>query len=78
MMDNLQLIGRWMVLGGVLLALAGGIIWIIGRFTGLGRLPGTLRIDIPGGTCIFPILASVVLSLVLTLILNLIVRFFNR
>jgi hypothetical protein len=67
-----------MVAGGILLAVIGGLVWALGRFTGLGRMPGTLRIEGPGLTCIVPILGSIVLSLVLTLLLNLIVRFFNR
>jgi hypothetical protein len=80
-MDNLQIIGRWMVAGGVLLVVIGGLIWALGRFTGLGQLgqiPGTVRIEGAGMTCIIPILGSIVLSLVLTLLLNVIIRFFNR
>jgi hypothetical protein len=64
--------------GGLVLAAIGGIVWALGRFTGLSRLPGTLRIEGAGFTCIIPILASIVLSIVLTLALNLMARFLNR
>ncbi|HEY3343567.1 MAG TPA: DUF2905 domain-containing protein [Anaerolineaceae bacterium] len=77
-MGNLEMLGRWLLIGGVLLAIVGGIVWALGRFAGLSRLPGTIRIEGAGFTCIFPILASIVLSIVLTVVLNLLARFLNR
>ncbi|MGB9800018.1 MAG: DUF2905 family protein [Thermanaerothrix sp.] len=44
----------------------------------MSNLPGTIKIETSGFTCIFPLLASVVISLVLTLVLNIIVRLLNR
>ena len=72
-----MLLGRWLVIGGITLAIIGGIIWLLGK-AGIVSLPGTLRIQTSGITCIIPILASLVLSIVLTIVLNLIARFFNR
>jgi phosphotransferase system glucose/maltose/N-acetylglucosamine-specific IIC component len=77
-MGNFEMIGRWLVAGGILIAVLGGILWALGRFAGLNRLPGTLRIEGSGFTCVIPILASIVLSLVLTVVLNLLARFLNR
>jgi hypothetical protein len=77
-MGNLEMLGRWLMVGGVVLAVIGGIVWALGRFTGLTRLPGTIRIEGSGFTCVIPILASIVLSVVLTLALNLLARFLNR
>jgi hypothetical protein len=77
-MENLEVIGRWLVIFGIVLAVIGGIIWILGRFFGLNDLPGTLRIEGPGITCVFPVLAMIVISVVLTVILNLAARWFNR
>jgi hypothetical protein len=37
-------------------------------------LPGTIRWQGNGVTCVFPILASIVLSIVLTVVLNLLAR----
>ena len=76
-MDSLELIGRWLVIVGGVLLVTGGLLWLAGRL-GLGGLPGTLRIEGSGFTCVFPILASIVLSIVLTIILNLLARWFNR
>jgi hypothetical protein len=77
-MDSFEMIGRWLVIFGVVIAILGGMVWLAGRFFGVGQIPGTLRFDFPGGTCVIPILASIVLSLVLTLLLNIVVRFLNR
>jgi hypothetical protein len=77
-MNGFESIGRWLVMAGISLAAVGGLIWLLGRFSGLKEIPGTLRINIPGGTCIIPILASIVISVVLTVLLNLIIRLMNR
>jgi len=77
-MDNLVVLGRWMVIGGIALAVMGGLVWLFARFSGMSTLPGTLQFNIPGGTCIIPILGSIVLSIVLTIVLNLLIRLFNR
>jgi hypothetical protein len=77
-LNGLESIGRWLVLAGVILALVGGVIWLLTRLVNLNELPGTIRIQGAGFTCIFPILASIVLSVVLTVVLNLLARFFNR
>ena len=44
----------------------------------LESLPGTLRIQGSGFTCVVPLLASIVGSVVLTILLNLVVRFFRK
>ncbi len=76
---GLDVIGRWLVMGGIGLALLGGIIWLLGKaFPNLSQFPGTIRIQGAGFTCVFPILASIILSIVLTIVLNLIARFMNR
>lgn len=76
-MENFETIGRWIIILGLTLALVGGVIWLLGKL-GVNQLPGTIRIEGPGVTCIIPLLASVVLSLFLTLVLNLLAHFFNR
>jgi hypothetical protein len=77
-MGNLEMMGRWLIVGGLLLAVVGGILWALGHFAGLSRLPGTLRIEGSGFTCLVPILGSILLSIVLTVVLNLLARFLNR
>jgi hypothetical protein len=70
-MGNFELIGRGLVVAGIALAVVGGLVWVLGRFAHLDRLPGTLRIEGSGVTCVFPILACIVLSVLLTIALNL-------
>lgn len=76
-MQGLELVGRFLVFAGVVLIIVGGIVWGLAKIS-LSNLPGTIKIETSGLTCIFPLLASVVLSLVLTIVLNIIVRLLNR
>lgn len=77
-MGSLETLGRWLAVIGITLAVIGGLVWLVGRFLGRTELPGTLRIDFPGGSCLIPILASIVLSVLLTIVLNVIARLLNR
>jgi len=77
-MQGLEWIGKLMVYGGLAMAAVGALLWLLARVPGLERLPGTLRVERPGFTCVVPILASIVLSLLLTLILNVILRLISR
>lgn len=77
-MQDFQTIGRWLVIGGLSLAVIGGLIWLLGKYVNLQNIPGTIKIQTSGLTCVFPLLASIVLSVLLTIILNLIFRGLNR
>jgi hypothetical protein len=79
-LPGLESIGRWLMIAGLGLALMGSALWLIGRVlpNGAKDLPGTIRIEGSGFTCVFPLLASIVLSILLTIILNVLARFFNR
>lgn len=75
MMEDL---GKILVLFGVLIAVVGGAMVLIGKVPGIGRLPGDIVIQRDGFSCFFPIVTSIVLSIVLTLVLNVILRILNR
>lgn len=77
-MGNLENLGKLLVVLGVVVVIVGGILWLVGRLSGSQVLPGTLRIEIPGGSCVIPILASLVISVVLTLVLNLLARWLGK
>jgi hypothetical protein len=78
-MAGFDRVGLWLVIGGVGLIVLGGIIWLVGRvFPNLSQFPGTIRIQSGGFTCVFPLLASILLSIVLTILLNVISRFMNK
>ena len=79
MMPGLDTLGRWLVIGGLVIVVLGGLIWLAARlFPNLSQFPGTIRIQTGGLTCVFPILASIIFSIVLTVLLNVIARFFNK
>ncbi len=73
---DLQLMGKWLVLMGVGLAIVGGLFWLGGR-AGLGSLPGDIAYRGQNMSCYVPIVSSIVISLLLTLIVNLIIRWFR-
>jgi hypothetical protein len=70
---------RLLVIGGVILILIGGGMYLAGKFgIPLGRLPGDIHIEGKNGSFYFPVVTSIVLSLLLTIILNVIIRFLNK
>jgi len=62
-------VGRMLVVFGVLIALAGVALLLLGRVPWLGRLPGDIHIERGNWTFYFPLATSLLLSAVLTLIL---------
>jgi len=78
-MPVFESLGRWLIVGGLAIALLGGILWLAARlFPNLSQFPGTFRIQSGGSTCVVPILASIIFSIVLTLLLNLVARLLNK
>ena len=77
-MENLETYGKWLVIVGMVLALIGAVVWLLGKFTDLRSLPGTLRIQGSGFTCVVPVLVSIVGSIFLTIVLNLVVRLMKK
>jgi len=72
MLTNLA---RLLVTFGLVLVLAGGLLYLADRFgLPLGRLPGDIRIGNENLTCLIPLATSLLLSILLTIILNIIIR----
>ncbi len=72
-------IARFLVIGGIILIVAGGLVYLLARFgISLGRLPGDIVIKRDNFTFSFPLVTSIVISIILTILLNLIARFWNR
>ena len=72
-------IARWLVIGGIILIIIGGGVFLAARLgIPLGRLPGDIRLERGSGLFYFPIVTSCLLSILLTIVLNIIIRFFNR
>ncbi len=72
-------IGRYLILGGIILILIGGGFYLAARLgLPLGRLPGDIRIEGKAGSLYFPLATSILLSLVLTVVLNIILRLLRK
>ena len=73
-MDDLEGIGRLLLIGGVILAVLGIILIFAPSLPFIGRLPGDIRIETDNVRIYLPLGTMLVVSLILTLVLNL----FNR
>ncbi|MFT4032074.1 MAG: DUF2905 domain-containing protein [Siphonobacter sp.] len=72
------LIGKWLIGLGVLLVLAGIIIYFFSdRLHWLGRLPGDIRVERENFRLYAPIMTCIVLTIVINIVLWLIRRFFQ-
>jgi hypothetical protein len=67
-------IGKILIAFGLLIALAGGVLVLVGRVPWVGRLPGDIHIQRGNFTFYFPLATSLLLSVVLTLIFYLVGR----
>ena len=76
---SLFTIARILIIFGVILVLAGGALYFVGRFNlPLGRLPGDLVFRRGNFTIAIPIVTSIMLSILLTIGINVLIRFLNR
>ena len=67
-------LGKILIAFGLLIALAGVVLVLVGRVPWIGRLPGDIYIQRGNFTFYFPLATSLLLSVVLTLILYLVGR----
>jgi len=74
----MEMIGKLLMAMGGALVLLGGLLWLLSKVSFLGHLPGDIRIERPGFTCLIPLVSSILLSILLTIILNIIVRIIKR
>lgn len=70
----METIGKFLVIAGGGLLLLGGLLWLLSKVPFLGRLPGDIRIERPGFTCLIPLVSSIIISILLTILLNVIVQ----
>ncbi|MEN9563706.1 MAG: hypothetical protein RIR73_1950 [Chloroflexota bacterium] len=75
----MESIARTLMLGGIILFLIGGGIFLASKFgIPFGRLPGDIRIEGENGSFYFPVVSSILVSVVLTIVLNLISSFLKK
>lgn len=62
-------IAKYLIIGGIVLIIA-GLLWQIGgRFLNLGRLPGNIFVEKGNVKFYFPIMTCIIISVVLSLIM---------
>jgi hypothetical protein len=78
---DFQNLGRILLFIGIGIALVGGALLLAGRLPflqRLGSLPGDIRIEGSGFTCLVPIVSSILISIIATIVINIIIRLINR
>ena len=76
--------GKLLIVLGAGLLLMGGLLVLLsylaqdGRLSWLGHLPGDIRIERKGFSCVAPLATSLVLSILLTIVLNIVIRLLRR
>ncbi len=71
-----QQIGKWLIAGGIAIALLGALVMVLGR-VGLFKLPGDLQFGSKNWRIYFPMASCIIISIILTLIFWLI-NYFRR
>lgn len=74
----MESMAKLMVGMGLALALLGGVVWLLSKTAVFGHLPGDIRIQRDGFTCLIPVVSSIILSILLTVVLNIVLRIINR
>jgi hypothetical protein len=72
--DNLEPVGRSLLLIGLVVAAVGLVLILAPRIPLLGKLPGDITFQRDGVTVVIPLATMLLISLVLTVILNLLGR----
>ncbi len=73
-MENLQPIGKFIFISGIIIALIGIALMFIDKIPFLGKLPGDITVKRNNFTFYFPLATSILISLIISLILY----FLNR
>ena len=66
--------GKLLIIFGVIIVIAGVIIYFFDKIPFLGKLPGDIVVKKKNFTFYFPLMTSIVVSVILSLILYLIAR----
>ena len=78
----MESIARYLMIGGIILFLIGGGMYLAAKFGfplgPLGRLPGDILIEGANGSFYFPVTTSILVSVVLTIVLNIIARLLKK
>jgi len=71
LISGIDSIGKLLILLGLILALTGGLLLLMGRIPLLGRLPGDIYLHKGGWSLYFPLSTCILISILLTLLFSL-------
>ncbi len=71
-------LGKLLILSGLILVLAGGLLLLLGKIPHLGQLPGDILLQKRDWSFYFPLTTGILLSIILSIILTLIFSFLGR
>ncbi|MDX1617428.1 MAG: DUF2905 domain-containing protein [Balneolaceae bacterium] len=72
-------LGKWLIGLGVLICLAGAILYLFGDKLGwLGNLPGDIRVEKEHFRFYFPITTMIVVSILLSILVTILARLFRN
>ncbi len=74
-MSGFEGLAKLLIIFGVVLALLGGLLLVVGKIPFIGRLPGDIYIQRENFTFYFPLATSLLISILLTLLFS---RFSRR
>ncbi len=77
-MTPMENLAKYIIAAGVVLALAGGVLLLLGRL-GIepGQLPGDIHVEGEGTSFRFPLVTCLIVSVILTVLLNVVMRFWR-
>jgi hypothetical protein len=73
-MSGFEGLAKLLIIFGVVLALLGGLLLVVGKIPFIGRLPGDIYIQRENFTFYFPLATSLLISILLTLLFSLFSR----
>lgn len=73
-MNSLADLGKILVVLGLLMVFIGVFLLLVGRISGLGRLPGDIFVQKGNFTFYFPVVTMLIVSVVLTVLISLFFR----
>ncbi len=73
-MSGFEGLAKLLIIFGVVLALLGGLLMVVGKIPFIGRLPGDIYIQRENFTFYFPLATSLLISILLTLLFSLFSR----
>jgi Protein of unknown function (DUF2905) len=59
---------------GIMITIAGAVVWLMGAIPGVGRLPGDIYIRRGNFSFYFPVVTCIVLSIIATIVFSILRR----